>query len=162
MSLQGAQEFSTEVAASVKDCFATITDFDRYPSWSPSVREIQVLERYPDGLARLVEYHLDMKLKILRYVLEYQYSEPHRLTWHSVEGDIESIEGVYEFEKLSAKQTRATCRQAVAMGFWVPGPIRRMLEQSAVQQSVLEFKAEAEKRARKAPAGKPARKRKAP
>ncbi|MBI4515133.1 MAG: SRPBCC family protein [Deltaproteobacteria bacterium] len=150
MSLAGAQEFSAEVAAPVRDCFAAITDFDAYPAWSPAIEEIHVLERYPDGLARLVEFHINMKLKTLRYVLEYEYNEPHRLTWHSVEGDIQSIEGSYEFEKLTARTTQATCRQAVVTGFWVPGPIRRLLERSAVQQSVLEFKAEAERRSRAA------------
>ncbi|HUI25941.1 MAG TPA: SRPBCC family protein [Candidatus Kryptonia bacterium] len=149
MSLQGAQEFSTEVAASVAECFATITDFDAYPQWSSSVQDIRVLDRYPDGLARQVEFRISIAIKTIRYVLEYEYEPPHRLTWHAVDGDIDAIEGAYEFEKLSAKQSRATCRQAVSVGFWVPGPIRRMLEQSAVQQSVLEFKQAAEARAKR-------------
>lgn len=32
-------------------------------------------------------------------------------------------------------------------GFWLPGPIRRMAESSALQQSVNDFKAEVERRA---------------
>ncbi len=146
MALHGAQEFSTEVAASVRDCFAAITDFDTYPRWSSSVQQIRVLDRYPDGLARRVEFRISITIKTLRYVLEYQYEPPTGLTWRAVEGDIDAIEGAYEFEKLSARQTRATCRQAVSIGFWVPGPIRALLERSAVQQSVEEFKVEVETR----------------
>jgi ribosome-associated toxin RatA of RatAB toxin-antitoxin module len=146
MSLQGAQEFSTQVTASLRDCFAAITDFDAYPRWSSSVQQIRVLNRYPDGLARRVEFRISIAIKTLRYVLEYQYEPPNHLTWRAVEGDIEAIEGAYEFEKVRAKQTRVTCRQAVSIGFWVPGPIRAMLERSAVQQSVLEFKQEVEAR----------------
>jgi uncharacterized membrane protein len=146
MSLEGAQEFTTEVAASVKECFAAITDFDPYPTWSSAVREIAVLDRYPDGLARQVEFHLAMPLKTIRYVLEYAYEKPQRLTWHSVDGDIQSIEGAYDFEKIDAHRTRVTCRQAVRTGFWVPGPIRGALERTALRQSVLEFKAEVERR----------------
>jgi ribosome-associated toxin RatA of RatAB toxin-antitoxin module len=159
MSLQGAQEYSTTVAASIQDCFATITDFESYPGWIEAVQETQVLERYPDGLARLVELHVNMIIKTIRYVLQYEYNEPHRLTWRSVEGDIESIEGAYEFEKLAASKIRATCRQIVTVGFWVPGPVRRMIERSAIEQSVLEFKKEAETRARKKAPKRP-RKRK--
>jgi ribosome-associated toxin RatA of RatAB toxin-antitoxin module len=159
MSLEGAQEFSTEVAASVRDCFATITDFDSYPAWSSAVQQIAVLERRHDGLARLVEFHVDMTIKTVRYVLEYDYDGPEALRWQSVDGDLESIEGAYTFEKLKAKQTMATCQQVVAIGFWVPGPILHMIERTALQQSVLEFKREAEARTRKAPARGQARKR---
>ncbi len=146
MSLQGAQEYTTEVAASVKGCFATIIDFERYPSWSSSVREIRVLDRHPDGLARQVEFHVDITIKTLRYVLEYEYDPPGRLTWRSVDGDVESIEGAYRFEKLAPNKTRVTCRQTIVIGFWLPGLIRRAMERTALQQSVDEFKQATEAR----------------
>jgi len=144
MSVSGEQAYTTEVAASVEQCFATITEFERYPEWFASIERARVRERYPDGLAKQVELFIDMTLKTIRYVLEYDYERPTGLTWQSVEGDIESIDGSYVFEKLGAKRTRVTCRQSVVLGFWVPGPIRRLLEQHALQQSVLEFKAAAE------------------
>ncbi|MBI1817001.1 MAG: SRPBCC family protein [Deltaproteobacteria bacterium] len=157
MSQHGAHEYTTEVAASVKDCFATIIDFERYPSWSSSVREIRVLDRHPDGLAHRVEFHVDITLKTIRYVLEYEYDPPGRLTWRSVDGDVESIEGKYTFEKLAANKTRVTCRQVVVIGFWLPGLVRRAMERTALQQSVDEFKQAAEARiatAKKKPAKK--------
>lgn len=151
MSTPAEQEFTTEVDASVQQCFATITAFEQYPDWFSSVRSAQVVERYPDGLAKRVALRVDMKLKTIGYVLEYEYDKPTSLIWNAVEGDLESIEGQYSFEKLSAKRTRVTCRQAVAIGFWVPGALRALIERQALKQSVLEFKAAAEKAA-KAPA----------
>lgn len=147
MAAQAEQAFSTEIDASVAECFATITDFEAYPHWSSPIRKIAVLARGRNKLARQVEFHVDMKLRTVRYVLEYEYQKPTELTWHAVDGDIEAIEGAYLFEKLSPKRTRATCRQAVSLGFWVPGPIRSIFERQALKQSVLEFKAEAERRA---------------
>ena len=144
MSVSGVQEFSTEIEGSVAHCFATVTDFERYPEWFSSIVESRVLDRYPDGLPRQVEFSLDMKLKTVRYVLEYEYDKPTRLTWKAVDGDVEAVAGSYVFEKLGARRTRATCCQAVSLGFWVPGPIRRLIERQALQQSVLEFKAAAE------------------
>ena len=144
MAIEGEQEFSTEVDASITQCFNTLVDFDAYPDWSSPIRSSRVLERYPNKLARLVEFELDMKLRTVRYVLEYVYEKPHRLVWHSADGDLESIEGSYLLEKLGAKKTRATCRQCIVLGFWVPSPIRSMIERSALRQSVLEFKAAAE------------------
>ena len=111
-----------------------------------------MLERYPDGLAKRVALRVDMKLKTIGYVLEYEYDKPTGLTWNAVEGDLESIEGSYEFEKLGPKRSRVTCRQAVAIGFWVPGPMRTLIERQALQTSVLEFKAAAEGAARAAAA----------
>jgi ribosome-associated toxin RatA of RatAB toxin-antitoxin module len=149
MSVSGEQQFSTEIAASVEQCFATVTDFEQYPRWFSSIEKSRVLERYPDGLAKRIEFHLDMKLKSVRYVLEYGYDRPAHLTWNAVDGDVEAVEGEYRFEKLAPRLSRATCRQSVSLGFWVPGPIRKLIERQALQQSVLEFKAAAEAAARK-------------
>ncbi len=143
-----AQEFSTDVQASVAQCFAIITDFERYPDWFSTVNRTKVLSRHTSRLAKRVEFHVDMKIKTVRYVLEYEYDKPTRLTWKAVEGDIEAIEGSYDLEKRKPNLTQVTCRQAVALGFWVPGPIRSLIERQALRQSVLEFKAAAEAAAR--------------
>ena len=148
MSVPAEQEFTTDVAASVEQCFTTITDFKRYPEWFSTVESTRVVERYPDGLAKRVALRVNIKVKTIGYVLEYEYDRPSGLTWNAVEGDLESIEGSYAFEKLGAKRTRVTCRQAVAIGFWLPGPLRALIEHQALKQSVLEFKAAAEKAAK--------------
>jgi hypothetical protein len=147
MALAGEQEFSTEVEASITLCFNTLVDFEAYPRWSSPLRRAVVLERHASKLGRLVEFDLDMKLRTLRYVLEYRYEKPHRLWWQSRGGDVQSIEGEYKLEKLGPRKTRATCRQKIVLGLWVPGPIRSLIERTALRQSVLEFKAEAERRA---------------
>ena len=144
MAISGEQEFTTEVEAPIQVCFATIMDFEKYPKWFSSIEHARVLERHADGRGKVVEFSIDMKLKSIRYVLEYDYEEPTGLTWKSVDGDVESITGAYVFEKVNAKQSRVTCRQAVSLGFWLPGPIRKLLEGQALKQSVLEFKAAAE------------------
>ena len=143
MALQ-EQEFVTEVRAPLARCFGVITDFANYPKWSSTLRRIRVVTQYPNQLAQRVEFHVDMKLKTVRYVLEYTYKKPTLVNWKAVDGDIEAIEGSYRFEKLGPKLTRATCRQAVSLGFWLPGALRSWLENQALKQSVLEFKAAAE------------------
>ncbi len=125
-------------------CFQTITTFERYPEWFSGIQHAAILSHDEHGLGKQVEFAIDMMLKRVRYVLEYEYERPHRLTWRSIDGDIESIKGSYDFEKVAASRTRVTCRQAISVGFWVPGPIRKMLEQSALRQSVLDFKTAAE------------------
>jgi len=145
---EAEQSYSTEVDASVDDCCAVLLDFERYPAWSGPTTACRVLERDADGRASVVEMTLDMKIKNVRYVLRYDYDLPRRATWELVEGDVSSVLGSYEFEPLAGGRTRATCRQAVDLGFWIPGPLRRVIEREALRNSVNEFKAEAERRAR--------------
>ena len=140
------QSYSVAVAGSLEDCFAVLTDFEAYPRWSSPVKECRVVDRYPDGLARRVAFALDMMVKTIRYVLEYTFDPPHGGRWRLVEGDVKGVEGSYRFEK-TGDRVKATCTQAIDIGFWVPGPIRRPLEQKALRDSVEEFKKAVEARA---------------
>lgn len=135
------------VAGSVDDCFAVLTDFGAYPDWSGPVSECRVLDRYADGLPRRVAFAVSM-IKTVRYVLEYAWDRPRGGTWRLTEGDLKSVEGEYRFEA-AGPRTKATCRQSVDVGFWVPGPIRRTLEAKALHDSVEEFKKAVEARGQK-------------
>lgn len=146
---EARQSFSTEIAATPEDCFEAIVDFPNYPNWSSVITSTHVLDTYPDGLARTVEFELDMKIRTVHYVLEYRYQRPNRLDWKLVEGDVESVEGTYTFEPVGKQKTKTTCEQAVSVGFWIPGPIRRIAEQKALKDAVLELKAEVERRKKK-------------
>jgi ribosome-associated toxin RatA of RatAB toxin-antitoxin module len=163
MGLDAAQEVVVQIAASAAECFDVILDFDRYPEWSSAIEQARVVERDKAGVGRIVEFQIDMKVRSVRYVLEYAYKKPSELTWHSVEGDVESIEGYYHFRKLGPALTEARCRQEIQLGFWVPGPLRRLAERTALRQSVEEFKAEVERKgtAQKKGSGKAKPKRKA-
>ena len=146
MGLDAALEVAVEIAATPAECFATILDFERYPEWSSAVQEARVVERDRAGVGRVIEFHIDMKVRSVRYVLEYSYKKSSELLWHSVDGDVESIEGRYHFRKLGPAHTEATCRQEIKLGFWVPGPLKKLAERTALRQSVDEFKAEVERR----------------
>ena len=52
------------------------------------------------------------------------------------------------FEDQGNGRTKATYTQEVDLGFWVPGPIRRMVEQRALRESVEDFKKAVEARVR--------------
>jgi len=161
MALDAAQEVTVEIAATPAECFAAVLDFERYPEWSSAVASARVRERAKDGGGRVVEFTIDMRIRTVRYVLEYAAKPPTELTWHSVEGDIESIEGRYRFRKLGPGLTEATCRQEIQLGFWLPGPLRKLAERTALQQSVSEFKTEVERRlaAAKQADGRPGKKK---
>ena len=143
------ESYSTTIAAPVAECFAALHAFEAYPTWSSPTTSCRVLERYPDGMPKRVEFLLDMTVKTVRYVLEYVWDPPHGATWTMVEGDLASIEGSYGFEQ-TAGGTAATCTQAIELGFWLPGFLRKTIEAKALRDSVEEFRAAVERGAAKA------------
>ncbi len=148
MASDADQTFTVIVEASQQECFDVITDFPSYPKWNDALTAAAV-EKEVRGLAKLVSFELDARVKTLRYVLEYKYKRPRELTWQSVSGDVNHISGRYSFKKLDSDRTEATCQQTIDLGFWLPGPLRRLAEATALEVSVNEFKAEAERRASK-------------
>lgn len=144
MPPEAAQEVTVEIEAPQAECFEAILDFERYPEWSTAVSQARILERDKQGVGKVVEFLIDARVKTIRYVLEYAYKRPSQLTWKSIDGDIESVEGAYKFRKLGPDRTEASCRQEITLGFWLPGPLRRLAERTALAQSVNEFKAHAE------------------
>src|SRR5436853_1743731 len=117
------QSFTTPIEAPLEVCYAAIADFEAYPTWSSPVSSIRVLNRHPDGHARQVEFVVDMKLRTVRYVLEYTWHPPNRLTWKMADGDLADIEGSYVFTADGPARTTAMCSQAISLGFWVPSLI---------------------------------------
>lgn len=149
--VDAAQEVSVEIAATPAQCFAVLLDFERYPEWASAISQARILERDAEGVGRRVEFHLDARVRTIRYVLEYAYKKPSQLTWKSIDGDVESVTGAYRLRKLDAARTEATCRQEIVLGFWLPGPLRRLAERTALTQSVHEFRDAVERQVAAAP-----------
>jgi len=140
------QSHTEVIAAPIEVCFETIVDFASYPQWFSGITTAEVLEADEERGAWTVRYGLDMMIKTLSYTLAYQSQRPGLLTWNRVAGDVRDIEGSYEFIALEDDLTEATCTQGVDVGFWIPGPLKRTFERSALADSVREFKKMAEDR----------------
>ncbi len=142
------QSHTEVVQAPIDVCFDTVVDFVRYPEWFGPISTAVVVKADPSKGLWTVKYGLDMVIKTVRYTLSYRGKRPGELAWSLVDGDVRAVEGTYDFVELEPGVTEATCRQAVDIGFWIPGPIRRTFEKTAVADSVREFKAAAEAMAR--------------
>lgn len=140
------ESYSTTIAAPPTECIAVLAAFEDYPTWSSPTTTCRVLSRHPDGMPKRVEFLLDMTVKTVRYVLEYDWDPPHGARWTMVEGDLANIEGSYRFEETAAGTT-ATCAQQIDLGFWLPGFLRSTIEAKALRDSVEEFRAAVEARA---------------
>ncbi len=135
------------VAAPLELCFDVLVDFAHYPQWFGMIQTARIAESDPAAGTWTVEYELHAIVRTIRYTLSYQSKRPHLLSWKMTAGDLSAIKGSYELVELEPGLTEATCTQALDVGFWVPGPLRRIFEQSALTDSVREFKQAAEERA---------------
>ena len=128
-------------------CFDLLVDFERYPEVFGTIISAQVLSTDAAAATWTVRFDLNMVIRTVSYTLAYSGERPKRLAWQLVEGDIAAVEGSYELRPLEDDLTEATCSQAVDPGFWIPGPIKRAFERSALADSVGEMKRAAEKAA---------------
>lgn len=142
-----SQSHTEVVRAPIDLCFDTLVDFAQYPKWFRVISAAKIEEADADACRWRVRYELDAILKTITYTLSYEGEKPHRLTWKATAGDLKAIEGEYLLVELEPGLTEATCTQAIDVGMWVPGIVRRAFEQSAVRDSVVEFKKAAEDRA---------------
>ena len=134
-------EHSEVVEASPADCLVALLDFGSYPEWQSAVKSAEILE---EGASPVVEFHVDAKLKTVRYVLRYHPEPPSRLWWEYVEGDLGSIAGEYRLEDQGDGTTRATYSVEIDPGRFVPGPIRKVLTEGVMRLSVRELKTRVE------------------
>ncbi len=133
------------VHASLERCFDTLVDFANYPQVFSMISAASVEHSDPGAGLWTVRYELNAILKTISYTLDYRGQRPERLEWKMARGDLKDIEGVYVLEGLEDELTEATCTQALEVGVWVPGPIRKIFEESALATSVREFKKAAER-----------------
>jgi uncharacterized membrane protein len=129
-------ERSAEIDAPREDCFAALLDYDSFAEWQRAVKSVQVLSRDDEGRGRDVEFHIDAKVKQVRYVLRYSYEPPGRIAWDYVEGDVKDVSGEFLLEDAGDGTTLATYRIGLDAGVWMPGPIKKVLTDQVMKGAV--------------------------
>lgn len=113
---------SIDVDATAEELFDIVTDVDAFPEWLSDVKEVEILETDADGRPAAARMRVDVTLREVEYVLEYEYDHPHSVSWTSRPGgDVKSIEGSYTFEITDEGATNVTYDLAIDPGFPVPG-----------------------------------------
>lgn len=131
---EGSHE--TTLPASPEDAFAVMTDYAALPEWQGPLKRSEVLTRYDDGLARDVEYEIDVKLRRVRYKLRHSYQRPNEIDSEYVEGDFNCLEGRWRFEPAKGGRTRARFDLRIDPGLPIPGRLQKMLNDRVLKSSV--------------------------
>jgi ribosome-associated toxin RatA of RatAB toxin-antitoxin module len=142
-----AQSHSMLIPSTPAKCWSVITDFERYTEWTPRLELVKILELYPDGRAKAVEFVIDLFVRKARYVLDYTYDdEKFRLSWTYVEGDPKNIIGEFRFEEYGEGQTYVHYLLDIDIGFALPDKIKDILARRTMREALRTLRDEVLKR----------------
>jgi uncharacterized membrane protein len=119
---------------------AALTDFESFPEWQAAVMECEVLERDAEGRGSLVRMKVDAKVRKVEYVVRYTYELPHGLSWEQVSGDLKENTGRYMFAPREDGSTEVTVDIVAEVGFFVPGPMKKLIREQSLKNSLRELK----------------------
>jgi uncharacterized membrane protein len=131
----------TEVVdAPVDKVVEALTSFETFPEWQGAVLECEVLERDGEGRGSLVRMKVDAKVRKVEYVVRYSYDLPNGLSWEQVSGDLKENTGKYTFAPRDDGSTDVTVDIVAEVGFFVPGPMKKLIREQSLKNSIRELK----------------------
>lgn len=142
--MPGSAALTDVVAASREQIIEALLDFDSYSRWQGGVLSCTVRERDGAGRGSLVDMYVDAKIKRIRYTVRYRYDLPDRLGWDYVSGDLAQCRATYTFTEQDARHTRVSMDIDADAGFFVPGPLKKVIRDQAVRRSMRDLKAHLE------------------
>jgi len=134
------------VQASQADIVSTLTDFERYTEWQSGMLECTVKERDEQGRGSVVEFYVDAKIKKIRYTVRYFYQlDEGAMGWDYVDGDLKECTGRYQFTPTEDGATEVAIDIVTETGFFVPGPMKKLIRDQSLKNSMRDLKKRVEK-----------------
>jgi ribosome-associated toxin RatA of RatAB toxin-antitoxin module len=134
---------TVQVAAPAEVCFAVLTDYERMPEWQSRVSECRVLSRGSDGLAEVVEYAIDVRVRTVRYRLRQCYDRPAWIGSEYLDGDFRCFEGDYRFSE-QGDGTLVEFHLRIDPGLRVPSRVVKMLNQAVMGRALEDLRTRVE------------------
>ncbi len=142
-------ELATErmvVGAPPEQCFAVVSDIERYPEWAGDIKDVSVQNRDDEGRPAEVTFRVGAFGRSSSNTLSYDYSlAPRALSWKQTAGDLTSkFDGRYAFEKAETGGTEVTYTLEVELRVPLPGFIKRRAQSRIMHTALEELKARVE------------------
>jgi uncharacterized membrane protein len=128
------------VKAPVDKVIGALTDFESFPEWQSAVMECEVLERDDEGRGSRIRMKVDAKIRKVEYVVRYTYDLPNGFSWEQESGDLKENTGVYRFAPKDDGSTDVTVDIVAEVGFFVPGPMKNLIRDQSLKNSIRELK----------------------
>ena len=134
------------VTATPDQCFAVVSDLERYPEWAADIKEVEIKERDEQGRPLLVTFRAAAFGRSTSYTLAYDYADaPHVLAWKLTQGDITTkLDGSYIFDPGVSGGTDVTYHLEAELRVPIPGFIKMRATSRIMATAMRELKARVE------------------
>ncbi len=99
-----------------------------------------MLDRDADGRGSRVRMKVDAKVRKVEYIVKYSYDLPNGLGWEQESGDLKENTGTYTFAPRDDGSTDVTVDIVAEVGFFVPGPMKKLIRDQSLKNSMRELK----------------------
>ena len=142
-------ELATErmvVGAPPEQCYAVVSDIERYKEWAADIKEVTVMSRDDEGRPLEVAWRVAAFGRSTSYTLVYDYSQaPTLLAWKQVRGDLTSkLDGQYRFDRSADGGTEVSYTLEVELRVPLPGFIKRRAQSRIMHTALADLKARIE------------------
>ncbi len=134
------------VAAPPEQCFAVVSDIERYPEWAADIKEVTVVRRDDEGRPAEATFRVGAFGRSSSNTLLYDYSKaPEVFAWRQTAGDLTSaFDGSYRFERSPNGGTEVTYTLEVELRVPLPGFIKRRAQSRIMHTALEELKSRVE------------------
>ena len=119
---------SVEINAPLEGVWAVVQDVMAAPEWQGGLEEVIALERDADGRPTLVDSVADIRVMRVNSRVRIRYEGPTRLSWVQEQGDLKSVDAVWELEDLGNGHTRVSytfdADPGRVLGLVIRGPVQ--------------------------------------
>ena len=127
-----------EVSVSMKDFYAVVADYERYPEFISEIKKAKVISGNP----KRVEFTLEL-MKTFHYVLEMKEKSPSEVSWKLVESNLfQKNTGGWKLKEKKGV-LEATYALDVEFGFLVPSFITNPMVKRDLPKMIERFEARA-------------------
>lgn|SRR5512135_1557339 len=136
---------SITIGADKSSIMSIIADFDRYPEWTGSIKQANVIKPGANGRAQQVHFILDAGILRDDYVLDYDWNGDDSVSWHLVHGRaLKAQDGTYTLTTETGGSTLVTYQLSIELGIPMLGMFKRKAEKVIIDTALKELKKRAE------------------
>lgn len=137
---------SVTVEASVDAIFTILRDLSAYPTWSASIKAVEISESDPSGNPTKVTLKVEAGVLKDRVSLEYDWSKaPSEISFSLEEANLlTEMNGLFVLKAIDDDTTEVTYKLKVDLSMPVPDIMRKKQEQATIDQELAKLKSHAE------------------
>ncbi len=138
---------SISIEAPFEAVTAILFDIAKYPTWSTSIKSVEILATDDQGRATSAKLSIDAGMMRDRVSLDYDWTlAPGKLSFSLSDADLlTGMDGAYIIEAQDSDTTKVTYELTVSLSMPLPAMMRTKAEKTTIDQALAQLKAFAEK-----------------